>query len=103
MPPPDSDPDRRIGDYELLTDPGRGGMGVRYKGRRVGTDLEVALKVFDPDRLAGVEELAQLRAEVNSACRLKHPHIVAVYHYGEEAGRPFFTMELVEGLSLADE
>jgi serine/threonine-protein kinase len=93
----------RLGDYELLEELGRGGMGVVYKARRIGTDLEVALKVFSSEGFASAEGLDRLRAEVNSVCRLKHPHIVPIYHYDEDAGRPFFTMELIEGRSLADD
>src|SRR4051812_30762826 len=86
-------------------------MGVVYRARLAGTEREVALKVFNPDHLGGSDGLRQLRDEFNSVCRLAHPNIVPVYHYGEEDGRPFYTMELIDGppagaggpRSLADE
>lgn len=87
----------RLGGYELLGEIGRGGMGVVYRARPAGTEREVALKVFNPDQFGGSDGLTQLRAEFNSFCRLKHPHVMPVYHYGEDEGRPFYTMELIEG------
>jgi serine/threonine-protein kinase len=98
-PSPGADADgsgERFGEYELLGELGRGGMGVVYRARLSGTSLVVALKQLTGDGA----DAARFRSEVESAAQLRHPNIVPVYHVGEHAGRPFFTMRLVEGGTL---
>jgi serine/threonine protein kinase/WD40 repeat protein len=88
--------------YEMLGELGRGGMGIVYKARQRNLGRIVALKVAmmssDPSR----NELERFRSETESAARLKHPNIVQIYDVGECEGRPFYTMEYVEGENLAD-
>ena len=91
---------QRFGEYELIRVLGQGGMGTVYEARLAGTSLRVALKVLKPTELGGAEATRPLREEVEHTASLRHPNIVPIYHVGEHAGQPFYTMELIEGGSL---
>ena len=98
----------RFGNYELLEEIGRGGMGVVYRARQWTADRIVALKMVRPDHLAGVPSdlrstvMDRFRQEAQAAARLEHESIVSVYEVGEIEGTPFYSMRYVEGRSLAD-
>jgi hypothetical protein len=87
--------------YEILGELGRGGMGVVYKAWQTSLKRVVALKMIRNDQLAGVEELTRFRVEAEAVGRLQHPNVVHVYDVEAQDGRPFFSMEYVDGGSLA--
>jgi hypothetical protein len=88
--------------YEILGELGRGGMGVVYKARQLGLNRLVGLKMILQEAHAGAEQLVRFRREAEAIARMQHPHIVQIHEIGEQDGRPFFSMELVSGGSLAD-
>jgi WD40 repeat protein/serine/threonine protein kinase len=86
--------------YEILGELGRGGMGVVYRARQVGLNRPVALKMILAGSHAGADQLARFKGEAEAVARLQHPNIVQIYDIGEHEGRPFFSLELVEGGNL---
>jgi serine/threonine protein kinase len=87
--------------YEILSELGRGGMGVVYQARQVKSGRLVALKLIRDGALAGPEERARFRIETEAIARVRHPNVVQIYETGEHQGRPYFAMEFVEAGSLA--
>ena len=92
---------RYFGDYELLEEIARGGMGVVYRARQVSLDRTVALKMMRPGLLSTEPEIRRFLSEARTAASLRHPHIVAIHEAGEFDGLHYFSMDFVEGPNLA--
>src|SRR5712692_7952221 len=97
-PPPPDGP--RVPGYEILAELGRGGMGVVYKARQSALNRLVALKMILAGSHAGAEERTRFRIEAEAVARLRHPNIIQIHDIGEVEGRPFFSLEFVDGGSL---
>jgi eukaryotic-like serine/threonine-protein kinase len=86
--------------YEILSELGRGGMGIVYKARQTQRDRLVALKVFRKERLVHPEALRRFRREAQAAARLSHPNIVVVFESDQDGDTHFLAMEYVPGITL---
>ncbi len=90
----------RLGDFRMLREIGRGGMGVVYEAEELSLGRRVALKVLPNHFTLNPRSIERFRREAAAVARLKHPGIVPIYRVGEVAGTHFFAMEFVEGTSL---
>src|SRR5262249_23887068 len=87
--------------YQVEALLGRGGMGLVYKARHLRLNRFVALKMLIAGSYAGPHERARFQREAEAVASLRHTHIVQVHDVGDHEGRPYFTMEVLEGGSLA--
>src|ERR1700680_1007263 len=91
---------RRLGDFELIRELGRGGMGVVYEARQVSLNRKVALKVLSGGLGLAPRAVQRFRREAEAAAKLHHTNIVPIYATGEQDGAHFYAMELIDGPSL---
>jgi CheY-like chemotaxis protein/tRNA A-37 threonylcarbamoyl transferase component Bud32 len=96
-----ADQHARIGDYQVLEELGRGGMGIVYKARHVRMDRMVALKVIDRSYLAQATSVARFYQEIQAAARLSHVNIVLAYDASQFGDTHYFAMEFCEGEDLS--
>ena len=93
---------KTLGDFRILHELGRGGMGVVYEAEQLSMGRKVALKVLPFAALAQEKSLQRFRNEVRAAGALNHPSIVPIHSVGEERGVHFFAMQLIRGQTMAE-
>lgn len=91
-----------FGDYRLIEEVGRGGMGVVYRAEQISLGRQVAVKMILKDQLASESERQRFFAEARATARLQHTGIVPVYDVGEIDGRPYFAMQYIQGRTLQE-
>ncbi len=89
-----------IGDYEVISELGRGGMGVVYKARQIALNRVVAVKMIMGASFASKTQRSRFFREAELVASLRHPNIVAIHETGEHEGQPFFSMDYIEGSNL---
>jgi WD40 repeat protein/serine/threonine protein kinase len=93
-------PLRQLGDYEILREVGRGGMGIVYEARQLSLGRHVAIKVLASHALLDPRKLGRFEREARSAAKLHHTNIVPVYGVGEQEGLHYYVMQFIQGVSL---
>ncbi len=92
----------RLGDFRVIRELGRGGMGVVYEAEQHSLGRRVALKVLPFAAAMDPRQIARFRVEAQAASHLNHPHIVPVYSVGCQRGVHYYAMQLIEGPTLAE-
>src|SRR6516162_455816 len=93
-------PLRQLGDYQILREVGRGGMGVVYEAQQLSLGRHVAIKVLPSHALLDPRQLGRFRREARSAARLHHTNIVPVFGVGEQDGLHYYVMQFIKGPGL---
>jgi len=97
---PADEGERRLGDFVLVREVGRGGMGVVYEARQVSLDRRVALKVLPFAAVLESHQIARFKNEAQAAAQLHHPNIVPVFAVGAERGVHYYAMQFIDGQPL---
>ena len=100
--PPSSSATRTLGDYRIIREAGRGGMGVVYEAEQISLGRRVALKVLPFASAVDERQLQRFKNEAMAAAQLDHPHIVDVYGVGSDRSIHFYAMRYIEGHTLAE-
>lgn len=95
-------PARRFGNYDLVDTIAKGGMGIVYKAKHIKLNRIVALKMILSGKFADDFEVQRFYLEAEAAAKLRHPNIVGIHDIGECEGQHYFSMDYIEGKSLAD-
>src|SRR5262245_12882684 len=93
-------PLQQVGDYQILREVGRGGMGVVYEAQQLSLGRHVAIKVLPSHALLDPRQLGRFQREARSAARLHHTNIVPVFGVGEQAGLHYYVMQFIHGQGL---
>ena len=93
-------PLQRIGDYQILREIGRGGMGVVYEAEQLSLRRRVALKILPQSISRDSRSMARFQREAQAAARLHHTNIVPVYEVGQDQDTSFYAMQLIQGRGL---
>jgi WD40 repeat protein/serine/threonine protein kinase len=93
-------PLRQLGDYQILREVGRGGMGVVYEAQQLSLGRHVAIKVLPSHALLDPRQLGRFQREARSAAKLHHTNIVPVFGVGEQDGLHYYVMQFIQGLGL---
>src|SRR5439155_6716964 len=93
-------PLERLGDFRILREVGRGGMGIVYEAEQVALGRHVALKVLPQHALLDARRLQRFQREARAVARLHHTNIVPVYGVGEQDGLHYYVMQFIQGLGL---
>src|SRR5206468_5523815 len=91
-----------LGDFRIIREAGRGGMGVVYEAEQVSLGRRVALKVLPFAAALDPRQLARFRVEAQAAAQLHHTNIVPVFSVGVERGVHYYAMQFIEGRTLAE-
>ncbi|MDC0937020.1 protein kinase, partial [Pirellulales bacterium] len=102
VPSPAESPPRVLGDFRILCELGRGGMGVVYEAEQISLGRRLALKVLPLAATLSAQQLQRFKNEARAAATLKHPHVVGIHSVGVERGVHYYAMELIDGCSLAE-
>ena len=92
----------QLGDYRIIREIGRGGMGVVYEAEQISLGRRVALKVLPFAAVLDAKQLQRFKNEAHAAAHLQHTNIVPVYSVGYERGVHYYAMQYIEGGTLAD-
>ena len=95
-------PETMLGEYRLVRELGRGGMGIVYEAKQVSLGRRVALKVLSGTAALDQLKLQRFRVETQAVAQLNHPHIVPIFAVGSERGSHFYAMQYIEGPTLAE-
>src|SRR5438067_7036051 len=98
--PPPAPPLEQLGDFHILREVGRGGMGVVYEAEQVSLGRRVALKVLTQPTARDTKQKRRFEREAKAAAKLHHTNIVPVFGTGEHAGTPYYVMQFIQGLGL---
>jgi hypothetical protein len=93
---------RQLGDFRILREVGKGGMGIVYEAEQVSLGRHVALKVLPKNMLLNAQAKRRFEREAKSAAKLHHTNIVPVFGVGEQDGMPYYVMQFIQGLGLND-
>ncbi len=93
---------KKYGHYEVVSELGRGGMGVVYKAWEPSLNRHVAIKALGEHLLGDEGLIERFTREAKSMAAINHPNVIQVYYIGKEEGQPYFAMEFIEGISLDD-